>query len=282
MTGELSRRRLLVSVGLLAAGAVGCSAGTGGAGDTTPSESASTAPAAPTATSVAVPPLSTTVTPPSTPTPRATQPSAPSSAPGGPAVEIGRGTGSRPQVALTFHGGGDPATAREILDLTASRGARITVLAIGTWLQANPELAGTILAGGHDLGNHTWSHPVLSDLPESGVRDEITRCRDLLVRLTGSPGPFFRTSSGQYESDLVLRVAGQCGYPTCLSYDIDSTDWTDPGPTVVRQLAASATAGSIVSLHFGHPGTVQALPDILDDLQARGLTPVTASALLAP
>jgi peptidoglycan/xylan/chitin deacetylase (PgdA/CDA1 family) len=241
-----------------------------------------------TATSVAVPPLSTTVTPPPpstptpTPTPRATQPSAPSSAPAGPAVEIGRGTGTRPQVALTFHGGGDPVTARDILDITASREARITVLAIGTWLQANPELAGAILAGGHDLGNHTWSHPVLSDLPEDGVRDEITRCRDLLVRLTGSPGPFFRTSSGQHASDLVLRVAGQCGYPTCLSYDIDSTDWTDPGPTVVRQLAASATAGSIVSLHFGHPGTVQALPDILDDLQARGLTPVTASALLAP
>ena len=286
MTGELSRRRLLVSVGLLAAGAVGCSAGTGGAGDTTPGESASTAPAATTATSVAVPPLSTTLTPapppPSTLTPTATPPSAPSSAPAGPAVEVGRGTGTRPQVALTFHGGGDPATAREILDITASRGARITVLAIGTWLQANPELAGAVLAGGHDLGNHTWSHPVLSDLPEDGVRDEITRCRDLLVQLTGSPGPFFRTSSGQHASDLVLRVAGQCGYPTCLSYDIDSTDWTDPGPAVVRKLAASATAGSIVSLHFGHPGTVQALPDILDDLQARGLTPVTASTLLAP
>jgi peptidoglycan/xylan/chitin deacetylase (PgdA/CDA1 family) len=265
-------------MGLLAAGAVGCSAGDGGAGDTTPSESASTAPAAATATSVAVPPLTATVTPP----PVSTPPSAPSSAPAGSAVEIGRGSGTRPQVALTFHGGGDPATARQILDITASRGARITVLAIGTWLQANPELAGAILSGGHDLGNHTWSHPVLSDLPEDGVRDEITRCRDLLVRLTGSPGPFFRTSSGQHTSDLVLRVAGGCGYPTCLSYDIDSTDWTDPGPAVVRKLVASATAGSIVSLHFGHPGTVQALPGILDDLQARGLTPVTASALLAP
>jgi len=230
-------------------------------------------PAAPTTTGVEVPapdPTATSSTPPAT-----------SSTPTGPAVEIGRGSGTRPQLALTFHGGGDPATAREILDITASRGARITVMAIGTWLAANPALAGAILAGGHDLGNHTWSHPVLSDLPAADVRDEITRCRDLLVRLTGSPGPFFRTSSGQYATDLVLRVAGDCGYPTCLSYDIDSTDWTDPGPDVVRNLAATATAGSIVSLHFGHPGTVQALPGVLDNLQARGLTPVTASALLA-
>lgn len=191
------------------------------------------------------------------------------------------GNGTRPQVALTFHGGGDPATARDVLDLVGSRNARITVLAIGTWLEANPELAGAILAGGHDLGNHTWSHPVLSDLPRDQVRDEITRCRDLLVGLTGAPGSFFRTSGGQYATDLVREVAGECGYRTCLSYNLDSTDWTDPGVEVVRDLVRGATAGSIVSLHLGHPGTVQALPGILDDLAARDLAPVTASVLLA-
>jgi peptidoglycan/xylan/chitin deacetylase (PgdA/CDA1 family) len=77
-------------------------------------------------------------------------------------------------------------------------------------------------------------------------------------------------------------VAGRSGYATCLSYDIDSTDWTDPGPRAIQQAVAAATAGSVVSMHFGHPGTVEALPGILDDLSARGLTPVTASVLLAP
>ena len=184
-------------------------------------------------------------------------------------------------MALTFHGGDDPATATAILGICAARNARITVLAIGTWLQANPSMAGAILAGGHDLGNHTWSHPVLSDLDEAAVRDEITRCRDLLVQLTGSPGAFFRTSSGQHASPLILQVAGEAGYPICLSYDVDPADWTDPGAAAVRAGASAASAGSIVSLHFGHPGTVDALPGILDDLQARGLQPVTASTLLA-
>ncbi|HEY7815029.1 MAG TPA: polysaccharide deacetylase family protein [Nakamurella sp.] len=283
VTGELSRRRLLVSMGLLAGAAAGCSVGTGRPGLSATAEPASSAPSLPSVRSVPAAPSSTGVDDSaSAPTTTSITPPTASSPPDGPAVEIGRGSGTRPQVALTFHGGGDPATAREILDITASRGAKITVLAIGTWLQANPALAGAILGGGHDLGNHTWSHPVLSDLPEPDVRDEITRCRDLLIQLTGSPGPFFRTSSGQHATDLVLRVAGACGYPNCLSYDIDPTDWTDPGPDVVRNLATTATAGSIVSLHFGHPGTVQALPGVLDDLQARGLTPVTASALLAP
>jgi peptidoglycan/xylan/chitin deacetylase (PgdA/CDA1 family) len=184
-------------------------------------------------------------------------------------------------VALTFHGGGDPVTATAILDICAQRDAHITVLAIGTWLQDNPTLAAAITGGGHDLGNHTWSHPVLSDLGETEVRAEITRCRDLLVRLTGSPGAYFRTSSGQHASPLILQVAGEAGYPVCLSYDVDPEDWTDPGASAVRSGAATATAGSIVSLHFGHQGTVQALPGILDDLQTRGLLAVAATTLLA-
>ena len=138
-------------------------------------------------------------------------------------------------VALTFHGGGDPATATAILDICAQRGAHITVLAIGTWLQDNPSMAAAILGGGHDLGNHTWSHQVLSDLDQDAVREEITRCRDLLVQLTGSPGSFFRTSSGQHASPLILDEAGAAGYPVCLSYDVDPEDWTDPGAAAARE-----------------------------------------------
>lgn len=183
-------------------------------------------------------------------------------------------------VALTFHGGDDPGTARAILAVCAERDARITVLAIGTWLAENPTMAAEILGGGHDLGNHTWSHPVLSELGEEEVREEIVRCRDLLVAQTGSPGAFFRTSSGQHASPLILREAGLAGYSTCLSYDVDPEDWTDPGADAVRAGVAEAPAGSIVSLHFGHPGTVDALPGILDDLTGRGLQPVAASMLL--
>ena len=75
--------------------------------------------------------------------------------------------------------------------------------------------------------------------------------------------------------------AGIAGYRRVLSYDIDGLDWKDPGPDVIRSAVATATAGSIVSLHLGHQGTVAALPGILTDLAARGLTPVTATELLA-
>jgi peptidoglycan/xylan/chitin deacetylase (PgdA/CDA1 family) len=200
----------------------------------------------------------------------------------GPAVEVGRGPSTRAEVALTFHGAGDPGLARDLLALLADRQVVVTVLAVGTWLSANPTMAAAVLAGGHELGNHTWTHPTLSDLNEAGVRSEIQRCRDLLISLTGQPGAYFRQSSAQSSTPLIRSVAGSLGYRSCLSYDIDGLDWTDPSVATVRHAVAASTPGSVVSLHLGHRVTIAALPGILDDLTARGLTPVTASRLLRP
>jgi peptidoglycan/xylan/chitin deacetylase (PgdA/CDA1 family) len=141
-------------------------------------------------------------------------------------------------------------------------------------------MAGRIVAAGHELGNHTYHHLAIDDLPVAQARSEIVRCRDLLVSLVGSPGAHFRQSQAQRATPLVRRLAGAAGYPVCLSYDVDSLDYTDPGPAAVRANVARARPGSIVSMHFGHVGTVQAMPHILDDLAARGLRAVTASALL--
>jgi peptidoglycan/xylan/chitin deacetylase (PgdA/CDA1 family) len=80
----------------------------------------------------------------------------------------------------------------------------------------------------------------------------------------------------------VRRLAGAAGYPVCLSYDIDSLDYTDPGPSAVRTNVATARPGSIVSMHFGHRGTLDAMPHVLSDLADRGLRAVTATTLLAP
>jgi peptidoglycan/xylan/chitin deacetylase (PgdA/CDA1 family) len=77
------------------------------------------------------------------------------------------------------------------------------------------------------------------------------------------------------------QVAGAAGYAISLSYDVDSMDYTDPGAATVRQNLAAAQPGSIVSMHLGHQDTIDALPGILDDLTARGLTAVTVGELLA-
>jgi peptidoglycan/xylan/chitin deacetylase (PgdA/CDA1 family) len=204
---------------------------------------------------------------------------APTPAPTGPAHELVHATSGRPEVALTFHGAGDPGLARSVLTMLADRGAAVTVLAVGTWLEQSPDVVKLVTDHGHELGNHTWSHPTLSRLTTAEVQAEIERCRDRIAALTGGPGAFFRPSAAQHATSEVLRLAGAAGYPTVLSYDVDSRDFTDPGPVAIRQAVARARAGSVVSMHLGHPDTLAALPGLLDDLGARGLRPVTASAL---
>ncbi|MFJ4717226.1 polysaccharide deacetylase family protein [Streptomyces sp. NPDC088785] len=196
--------------------------------------------------------------------------------------QISHGPRSGDRVALTFHGQGDPDIARAILSRAERAHARITVLAVGTWLDAHPELARRIIDGGHDLGNHTMRHIGISDLPEAEARAEITGCADRIRRLTGSIGSWFRPSRTRTATPLVARLAHGAGYPHVLSYDVDSLDYTSPGAdAVVQNVVPAVRPGSIVSLHFGYADTVRALPSLLDHLDRRGLTAVTCTELLS-
>ncbi|MEU6258942.1 polysaccharide deacetylase family protein [Streptomyces sp. NPDC047043] len=201
--------------------------------------------------------------------------------PGRPA-QLTHGSRSRPRVALTFHGQGDPAIARAILTEAEKHGAQITVLAVGTWLDQHPELARRVLDGGHDLGNHTQRHLDVNGMSEADARAEITACADRLKQLTGSIGTWFRPSRAPRASPLVARLARGAGYPHVLSFDVDSLDFTKPGAdAVTRKVLAEVRNGSVVSLHFGYPDTVAALPAVLEELTRRGLSAVTTTELFS-
>ena len=161
--------------------------------------------------------------------------------------------------------------------------AQVTVLAVGTWLGQYPQIADRILRGGHDLGNHTMHHLDIKAMDAAGAYAEITGCARRLHALTGSIGRWFRPSQTQYSTSLIEREARKAGYQTCVSYDVDSLDYTDPGPdAIVSTVLGQARPGSIISLHLGHPGTVTALPSIVRGLAGRGLRPVTLTELLSP
>ncbi|MFF8025503.1 polysaccharide deacetylase family protein [Streptomyces sp. NPDC007896] len=196
-------------------------------------------------------------------------------------AEITHGPRDRPRVALTFHGQGDPAVAKALLGEAEKAGARVTVLAVGSWLDEHPGIARRILDGGHDLGNHTLRHLDINAMSEADAEAEIRGCADRLRRLTGSIGTWFRPSRTPSASALVAGVARRVGYPHVLSYDVDSLDYTSPGaPAVTRQVIGKVRDGSVVSLHFGYADTVAALPAVLEELGRRGLRAVTTTELL--
>jgi peptidoglycan/xylan/chitin deacetylase (PgdA/CDA1 family) len=200
---------------------------------------------------------------------------------GGLRGDILHGPRSVAAVALTFHGAGEPALCRRVLAEAAAAHAHLTILAVGTWLRQNPTLAGAIVEGGHDLGNHTWSHLPMRRLSALEAHQEIRRGADLLVRLTGTRGQWFRPSGTARSTATVREAARSSGYPRCLAYDVDPLDYTDPGAdAVTARVLQSVRPGSIVSLHLGHSGTAAALPYLLERLARRGLRAVTVSTLL--
>jgi len=193
------------------------------------------------------------------------------------------GPTDRRAVAFTFHGSGDVGLLDELLAVAASRRAPVTIFAVGTWLDENPALARHILGAGHELANHTFTHPSLGRLDSAQVAVEITRCRDALTRHAGMPGRWFRPSGIEVPTAPILTQAARAGYATVVGYDVDPRDYQDPGAAAVRsRTAAGIHAGAIVSLHTGHRGTVDALAAILDDAAGQGLRPVTVSQLLTP
>lgn len=201
----------------------------------------------------------------------------------GPARFVRKGPADRPAVAFTFHGSGDVSLLNDLLNVAKTHRAPLTIFAVGSWLDANPGIARHISDAGHELANHTYTHPSLGRLSSSDVRNEIVRCRAALSRHAGTPGHWFRPSAVEVPGATILDAAWAAGYQTVVGYDVDPHDYQDPGSEVIRKRSAAGVhPGAIISLHVGHRGTVDALAAMLGDIKARGLRPVIVSDLLAP
>jgi len=219
-------------------------------------------------------------TAPSAPAP-GTLPPTSSAASVGPARYVAHGDRAIAKVALTFHASGDPALARQLLDVVARTAVPITVFGVGQWMAQHPDLVGRITHDGHELANHTLTHQAMGRLPEDQIDHEVAGCAEVLRSLTGSITAWFRPSGIDVPTDTILAHAGRAGYPVSVGYDVDSRDFQDPGTAAVQaNVLDHVQPGSIVSLHFGHQGTIEAFGPIVDGLLARQLEPVTVSGLL--
>jgi len=197
--------------------------------------------------------------------------------------DITHGSRSTGNIALTFHAAGELAIAHSILDILDSTKTPISVFAVGTFLKSEPAIAKRIISAGHDLGNHTMTHTQMKTISAASVDSEILGCANELKKLIGNHGKWFRPSGTQYSTALIRKSALKYGYKNCISYEVDSKDYQDPGKAaVISNVLGSVKNGSIVSMHFGHKNTVAALPSLLKQLESKGLTPVTLTQLLGP
>ncbi|MGW1604715.1 polysaccharide deacetylase family protein [Streptomyces eurythermus] len=189
-----------------------------------------------------------------------------------------------PRIALTFDDGPDPVRTRRILEILDRYGIRATFFCVGHHVAALPDEVRRIAEAGHEIGNHSWSHPFLPDLTAEQLREQLDRTAEAVARVTGEAPTRFRPPYGALSPKVLAALDG---HPTTLTlWDVDSRDWARPGPErIAATVLEAAGPGSVVLMHESggdRRQTVQALPSIIEGLLERGLEPVPVAELPAP
>jgi peptidoglycan/xylan/chitin deacetylase (PgdA/CDA1 family) len=196
-------------------------------------------------------------------------------------VSFSRVAAPGPYVALTFDDGPHASNTPRLLNILRSRNVKATFYVIGKNVDLYPDIVRRTVAEGHELGNHSYTHPILSRLGQSALFSEIRKTDDAIMRAAGVRPRTLRPPYGaltQSQRELVLSTFG---YPTIM-WSVDPLDWKKPGAGVVASRIVQGThAGAIILVHDLHASSVDAMPATIDSLLRRGFRFVTVSQLLA-
>lgn len=193
---------------------------------------------------------------------------------------IGRGQAPR-EVALTFDDGPWPGATERILRILHRFDVRATFFEIGSLASQHPRLVGRVLAGGNEIGNHTFDHPeTMAHQSVDEIAAELRHASAVLAD-EGVDATLFRPPGGWYDDELVQQAREQG--MRLVTWDVDPRDWRShvTPREISRAVLAEVHAGSIVLLHDGGGDaghTIRALPAIIKGIRARGLRFVTVPA----
>lgn len=216
-----------------------------------------------------------------TPPPHAVKAETPSPAPTIPAISYSAVHVQGPFIAMTFDDGPSEKLTPELLDILATHHIRATFFVIGQNAIDHPEILQRAVREGHEIGNHSWSHPAFAKMSDAKVRAELQKTDDAIKQAIGQRPTLMRPPYGSITARQKQWINEEFGYRMIL-WDVDPLDWKRPGPNVVTSRIVKQTRpGSIILSHDIHPGTIKAMPDTFTQLEAKGFKFVTVSELIA-
>jgi peptidoglycan/xylan/chitin deacetylase (PgdA/CDA1 family) len=185
-----------------------------------------------------------------------------------------------PYIAMTFDDGPSATLTPKLLDLLAAHHIKATFFVIGENVAEHPEIVARAAREGHEIANHSWSHPNFGKMSDEGVRRQLQQTDDAIKNATGKRPTLLRPPYGSITAREKRWIHDEFGYDIIL-WDVDPYDWKRPGPAVVRaRILKETQPGSIVLSHDIHPGTIEAMPSTFDELEAKGFKFVTVSELI--
>ena len=178
-------------------------------------------------------------------------------------------------VALTFDDGPDAKTTPQALDILKKYGVKATFFMVGQNVAGNEAIIKRVKQEGHQIGLHTWDHPVLTKLPLETVKKEIFDTQTAIYNVVGIKPMITRPPYGAI-NQTIQKVIDQ----SFIMWDVDSLDWKSRNTKSIMQEIAKTKPGSIILMHDIHQTSIDALPSVLQYLQEKGYTLVTVDELL--
>ncbi|MFB4160277.1 polysaccharide deacetylase family protein [Geomicrobium sp. JSM 1781026] len=201
-----------------------------------------------------------------------------------PGVILIRGNPDTNQIALTFDDGPDPRFTETVLNTLEDYGVQATFFVIGERAEANPDYIRRIQEEGHELGNHTFSHPNLTDLTADQMQTEIEQTDEIIEQLVGYRPTLFRPPYGMILDSQMERLEQMGNY--AVGWTVDPNDWQEiSAEEVTERVLADTTAGGVILLHDGvdEPSLTvnspEALNELIPRLQQAGFQFVTVAEL---
>lgn len=185
------------------------------------------------------------------------------------------------KIALTFDAAWGNEDTQEILSILDKHDIHVTFFMTGGWVESYPDDVKSILAAGHDLGNHSENHKNMSQLSDEEKKEEIMKVHEKVKEITGYDMFLFRPPYGDYDN-AVIDVLKECGYYG-IQWDVDSLDWQNKGVDSIIETVTehkNLGNGSIVLCHNGAEYTAGALDALIDALEAEGYEIVPLSELI--
>jgi len=193
-----------------------------------------------------------------------------------------------PVVAMTFDDGPHETLTPVLLDMLRLRGVRATFYLVGPRVARHPALVRRMVAEGHEVGNHTWTHPDMTTLWDGALLREVDRTAAAIHAACGVMPATLRPPYGAIGIRQARMIHAERSLPSVL-WSVDPQDWRRPGAEVVAQrIVAAAHPGAVILAHDIHAATVAAMPAALDALVTAGYrfatmsTPQGRAAQVAP
>ena len=162
---------------------------------------------------------------------------------------VGLARGAK-QIALTYDDGPNDPHTQHLLDVLACHSVKATFFMIGRYVQQRPEIARAVAHAGHAIGNHTFTHPLLTLKSDAEIRRELSGCRSALSEAVGQPTNLFRPPFGG-RRPAVLRIARELGLVPVM-WNVTGYDWNAPPADVIeRKVARQIRGGDVILLHDG-------------------------------